>query len=79
MEYQTSIARLALEIAEKLNDRESLKTYEIYARTYTEKYLRSTLERALQTPEDKIRKSRGALFTFLLKQNANTTAGNNRT
>ena len=70
--------KLALEIANALNDMDSFQSYQIMTRQYTESYLRKILTRVLAIPENKIRKSRGALFTFLVKQHAQNITDNSR-
>lgn len=57
---------VAGDIATALNDFKNLKTYHIYAHKYPEQFLRQILSEVKQTPEYKIRKSRAALFTYLL-------------
>ena len=59
---------LALEIAEALNDIDSLQLFITFAERYPEEYLRKVLEKVLAIPQDRIKKTRGALFTFLVKQ-----------
>lgn len=61
--------KLAREIAFALNDEDSMATHIEFAEKYSEDFLRKQLQRALSTPEEQIRKSRGALCTFLVKQN----------
>lgn len=65
---------LALDIAESLSDQERLSLYLSYAYTYTESFLREILAEVSQTPSKNIKKSRGALFLFLVKKNAKTTS-----
>ena len=62
--------KLALELADALDDMESLQSYRAFTQQYTEEYLRKILTKVLSIPEEKIRKTRGALFTYLVKQNA---------
>jgi DNA replicative helicase MCM subunit Mcm2 (Cdc46/Mcm family) len=62
---------LASELAEALDDRESLSLYVSYARTYPAPLLKRALAEALSVPVEKIRKSRGALFTYLVRKYAN--------
>jgi hypothetical protein len=62
--------KLANEIAATLNDRDALPLYLQYARKYQEGFLRKKLARVMSIPEASIRKSRGALFTFLVNQAA---------
>jgi hypothetical protein len=59
---------LANEIATALNDREGLGLYLKYAKEFKEAYLRKILARVLSIPQEKIKKSRGALFTYLIEQ-----------
>ena len=56
-----------MEIATALDDLDSITAHRKYVLTYSEDKLRRTLARTLAVPEDQIRKSRGALFTTLLK------------
>lgn len=62
---------LAFELAEKLNDKKSIAQFLSMCRKYKEKFLRAILEEVMKTPLRKIRKSRGALYTFLLRTHAN--------
>lgn len=66
--------KLALELADALNDRESLQAYLGFTRKYSETFLRRILTRVLAIPESKIKKTRGALFTFLVKQQHDISA-----
>ncbi len=59
---------LAREIAESLGDAESLSLYRMYTETVSEELLRRALSEALSVPEEKIKKSRGALFTYLVRK-----------
>jgi len=68
MEQQTKEFRLALELAETLNDKEALVVYQAFTRKYAEAFLRKVLAKVMSIPDHKIRKTRGALFTFLVKQ-----------
>jgi hypothetical protein len=70
--------RLAMELADSLNDTESLQAYVTFTEKYSEEFLRKVLTKVLSIPENKIRKSRGALFTFLIKQNAQYTTNHSR-
>ena len=65
-----STNKLALELADALNDMDSLNAYVGFTQKYSESYLRQVLAKVLSIPENKIRKTRGALFTFLVKQHA---------
>jgi hypothetical protein len=66
--YEPHEIRLANEIADTLQDREALPVFLSYTRKYTESHLRRILMKVMSIPEDSIRKSRGALFTFLINQ-----------
>ena len=71
IDYDPHEIKLANEIADTLNDRDALPLYLQYARKYQEGFLRKLLARVLAIPETKIRRSRGALFTFLVNQAGN--------
>jgi len=67
----TKEERLAREIADALSDTEALPIYTGFAYKYKEEFLRKILQRVLSIPQDQIRKTRGALFTYLIKQHGN--------
>ncbi len=74
--YQPHEIKLAHEIAETLKDRDSIAAFLIYTRKYKEQFLRDILAKVMSLDETKIRKSRGALFTFLVNQHGrNGSAG----
>lgn len=62
--------QLAHEIAEALNDRESYSLFLSFAKRHPEEELRKLLIRTLSIPADKIKRTRGALFTYLVSQYA---------
>lgn len=66
--YEPNQIKLANEIAEALKDRDALPLFLAYTRKYQESHLRRILEKVMSIPENSIRKSRGALFTFLVTQ-----------
>ncbi len=66
--FEPHEVKLANEIAETLKDRNSLALFLTYTQKYTEPFLREILARVMAMDETKIRKSRGALFTFLVNQ-----------
>lgn len=68
MNDEQEYSALAEELADALNDRESLMYYEGLLERYTEEKLRDTLRRVLEIPERKIRKSRAAYFNYLMQQ-----------
>jgi hypothetical protein len=55
-------AHLAMHLAKELNDRQGFPLYLAYSRKYPESLLRSVLQKVKAMPDDKIKKSRGALF-----------------
>ena len=69
---------LALDLADGLNDRKGLPVYLSYARKYPESLLRKILGEVKEIPPGKIRKSRPALFDYLIKQYAKKTTKNHR-
>lgn len=58
---------LVLEIAELLHDKESLPLYLRYTSQFSQSFLRDILKKVLSIPDEKIRKTRGALFTYLVE------------
>ena len=73
--YEPHEIRLANELAETLKDREALQFYLTLTRKYQESHLRQILAKVMSIDEKQIRKTRGALFTFLVNQQY----GNNNT
>lgn len=61
---------LALESAKGVGEEESLPIFRSFAERYPEGLLRRVYEQALKIPEEKIRKSKGAIFNYLLKKYA---------
>lgn len=70
--YEPHEIRLANEIAETLKDRDALPLFLTYTRKYQESHLRRILVKVMSIPENSIRKSRGALFTFLINQHGSS-------
>jgi hypothetical protein len=66
--YQPHEIKLANEIADTLKDPGGLPLFLNYARKFQEPFLRNYLARVMSIEESKIRKSRAALFTFLISQ-----------
>ena len=62
---------LASDISKTLNDPGNMALYLSYARKYPESYLRQILSEVKLTPAHKIKKSRGALFMYLVHLYAN--------
>jgi DNA-binding transcriptional MocR family regulator len=62
---------LAFDLATALNEPDELPFYLSFAQTYPESFLRETLSRVNQTPRHRIKKSRAALFTYLVRRYGN--------
>lgn len=75
-EYAPQDVRLANEIADTLQDRGSLQLFLHFVEKYKEEHLRRVLEKVMSIPERKIKKTRGALFTYLVSQYENDSSGN---
>lgn len=69
-EYDSYEIKLAHEIADTLKDRDSITLHLQYVRRYKEEFLRKTLAKVMSLPENKIRKNRAALYTFLINQSS---------
>ena len=67
---------LAQDLAQELGDQSHLNLYRLYAKRYSESFLRRIVAEVKQTPLHKIKKSRGALFTYLIKRYGNEDAEN---
>jgi len=78
MTQATKAQFIAQEIAVALNDKPNVSLYEFYAQSYPEPLLRAILANVLRVPEERIKKSRGALFTYLVKKYANNQQHNHR-
>lgn len=68
IDYAPEELKLANEIASTLDDWDAVPLFRMYARKYKEPFLRKKLEKVMSIPEKDIRKTRGALFTFLVNQ-----------
>lgn len=66
--YRPEEIRLANEIADQLDDRGSLHLFLNFSRKYREDHLRKILEKVMSIPDRQIKKTRGALFTYLVAQ-----------
>lgn len=67
-EQQARIELLAHELADGLGDRDHLARYRTHARRFPEHLLRRLLSEARAAPEHRIKRSKAALFEYLLKQ-----------
>lgn len=68
---QSEPSGLAYEIAEAFDDLGNLARYENLIESYPEPLVRRAFREARLVPRGRVRKSRGALFTYLLKTYAN--------
>lgn len=66
--YDSYEIKLANEIAAILKDQDSIAMHLQYVRKYKEEFLRKTLTKVMSIDESKIRRSRAALYTFLINQ-----------
>lgn len=67
-DYTHAEIKLANEFADTLKDRDSIAMHLQYVRKYKEEFLRRILNKVMALPDDKIRKNRAALYTFLINQ-----------
>ena len=74
-EPQTKEELLALDLAHALDDLPNLACYISLTKKYPEYLMRRTLAVVKAIPQVKIRKSRGALFNYLIKKHGNHQAG----
>ena len=72
--YESYEIKLANELAETLKDREALPFYLSLTRKYQESFLRGVLAKVMSIDEKQIRKTRGALFTYLVNQHGNNNS-----
>jgi len=68
MEQQQNDNRLAYELASALNDKEAMGMYIMFVQKYQEDFLKRILLRVMSIPDNKIKRTRGALFTYLVKE-----------
>ena len=64
---------LAWDLANDLEDLEGLPLYISYSRRYPEALLRKVLGVVKEIPDNKIKKSRGALFNYLIQKHGKKT------
>lgn len=67
---------LAYELAKALDDLDSLTVYFTFVETYQEAFLRKILNKVMTVPQEQIKRSRGALFTYLVKQHGGNNCRN---
>ncbi len=68
--YSDYELRLAREIAEPLDDFDSMPYHLQNVRMFSESFLRKQLQTALSIPKQNIKKSRAALYTYLVTKNS---------
>jgi hypothetical protein len=68
MELTPQEQKLAIELAQTLDDIASLLTYQKFVKQYAESYLRERLNLVMKIPKEDIKKTRGAYFTYLVLQ-----------
>jgi DNA-binding Lrp family transcriptional regulator len=61
---------LACDLSEALSDRQTLSIYLLYAKRYPENLLRKILGQVMEIPDEQIKKSRAALFHYLVQKYA---------
>jgi len=66
--YHHNDIQLAQEIAEALGDPDAYSLYLSYTQKHSAELLRRILDRVLSIPPEKIKRTRGALFTYLVSQ-----------
>jgi hypothetical protein len=69
--FEPDEVQLANDLADALNDTNSIGLFLLFAKKYKEEFLRDILEKVMAMPDRHIKKTRGALFTFLVKQHGN--------
>lgn len=65
-QFEQSDLVLATRIAETLKDRDSLPLYLGFVRKYKAEHLQRILDRVMSIPDTQIKKTRGALFTYIV-------------
>ena len=73
-EHEPRLELLAQDLAAGLDDRDQLPRYLKYARQFPEPLLRRLLSETQATPARQIKRSKAALFEYLLKQHVLSTA-----
>ena len=68
--YEPHEIKLANEISETLGDKDSIPMHLQYVRKYKEEFLRRILNKVMALPQEKIKKSRAALYTYLINYNS---------
>jgi len=66
--FSTREGMIAKELAEGLDDTKNIRYYFSVALNHSERYLMEVYRKVQETPIQNIKKSRGALFTYLIKK-----------
>ena len=74
-QHLTHQNELANQLAQDLGEPEEIGLYRVLVKRYSEDLIHRALEETLKIPMEKIRKSRGAVFLFLLKKYAGREQG----
>ncbi|MDD5430671.1 MAG: hypothetical protein PHP03_00375 [Candidatus Pacebacteria bacterium] len=74
--FSTREGLLAKELAEGLNDTKNIRYYISAAMKHQEDFLWDIYARVMEIPLHKVRKSRGALFAYLVKKHGKDNPGN---
>lgn len=67
-QYTADEQRIAYDIARTLNDLDSITLHLQFARKYQESFLREQLNKVMAIDPANIKKSRAALYTFLISK-----------
>lgn len=78
MELTPQEQRLAIELAQTLDDVKSLLTYQKFVKQFSESYLREKLNMVMSIPRADIKKTRGAYFTYLVLQHEKSKRNSSR-
>jgi hypothetical protein len=68
---------IAYDLAESLKDPKGVSRYLSYAKRFSESFLRGILGNVMEIPDEKIRKSRAALFNHIINKNISKHAKDN--
>jgi hypothetical protein len=78
-EHQDSVVKedlLARKICRDFRDEENLSLYQFYVRKYPREIIQEAYRETIKIPAKKIKKTRGALFTYLVKHYAEEKINN---
>ncbi len=78
MELTPHEEKLAVEIAEILDDMDSVEFHKILVKQYSESFLREKLAIVLKIPKDRIKTSRAAYYNYLVNTHASSKRKHSR-